>query len=170
MNERLSDYLQRTVQASDAQADWRDPSNYVEQSKFSRDALTVFNPQSKENWFTVQQAVEMLSDIFLRFYHLHVSDDAIWRELALSDHESHRLPMQAFFASFEARLESGQTFRDLISWLYGDYILSQHEYMAIRKLRYNGYDTFKFHYMDGRFYRTKKRFDPTHSALRAPAQ
>ena len=168
MNERLSDYLQRTVQESDTQADWRNPSTYIEQSKFSRDALTVFDVQIKKKWFTVQQAVEMLSDIFLRFYHLHRSGDEIWRELALSSQESHRLPMQPFFVSFEARLESGQTFRDLISWLYREYILSQHEYMAIRKLRYNAYDTFKFHYADGRFYRTNERFDQPlrHFALR----
>lgn len=164
----IVDYVQEMMQASGFIPDWRNCGDYVEQNKFARDALTLFNFHLDANKFTAQQALDMLIDVFLRFYHLHASENEVWQELAVGREESHRLPMRDFFHTFESFLENGRTLHDVLFWLYQDYILSQHEYMAIRKLRYNGYDTFKFHYTEGKFYRTGKRYDQPlrHPALR----
>ncbi len=97
--------------------------------------------------------MDMLIDIFLRFYDLHSTRNPLWEEMAVAKQESHRLPLREFFMELEMRLERQETLHEILVWLYQKYILAQHEYMAIRKLRYNGYDTFKFQYVEGRFYR-----------------
>jgi hypothetical protein len=162
----MVDYVHEMIRAAGFSSNWRDCEDYLEHSKFTADALSVFDRCLSTNTFTAQSALDMLIDIFLRFYHLHEAGYEVWQELAIGQEESHRLPLRDFFAAFELSLRNRRTMRDVLCWLYQDYILSQHEYMAIRKLRYNGYDTFKFHYSEGRFYRTGQ---PYSQPLRHPA-
>jgi hypothetical protein len=147
--------------------DWKEQHIQIaERFKFKQDALTLFDQQAQKNYFTLIEAFDMLVDLFFRFYDLHTAQDPTWEEMAVSTTESHRLPIRDFFYALQSRLESQATLREVIVWLYQEYILTQHEYMAIRKVRYNGYDTFKFHYVEGRFYRPVLRYE---QPLRLPA-
>lgn len=164
----IDDVLDR-FEAESLGRDWRQRcEEYCERVEFSADALTLFDKQRASKGLTPRVALDMLVDVFLRFYRLHAGDDPIWREMAVSEQESHRLPLNSFFVEFESALEEGRTIRETLAWLYRDYVLAQHEYMAIRKLRYNGYDTFKFHYVDGRFYPPAQFYDQPlrHPSLR----
>jgi len=169
MDRPLIDDVFARFEAENLGRDWRQRcEDYCERVEFSADALTLFDTQRTNRGLTPLVALDMLVDVFLRFYPLHADDDPIWREMALSEQESHRLPLNSFFAEFESALDQGRTIRETLAWLYRDYVLAQHEYMAIRKLRYNSYDTFKFHYIDGRFYPPPQFYDQPlrHPSLR----
>jgi len=91
----------------------------------------------------------ILSQHFLRFLVLHETKDKIWLDMA----NRLRLPMTGYFNEMQRYLESSDwKVGDWLSWIYRQYILGQHQYMALEKLRYQGYDTFKFLHRDGRFY------------------
>lgn len=169
MNIPLLEFIHQPFEQLGIPVDWQSHTiEYSEASKFNLDALTVFDTALSSKNFTVNSAMRMLRDLFLRFFHLHDSQDSLWEDLAIARQESHRLPMQVFFNGFHRHLSAKVTFRDVVRWLYQEYILSQHEYMAIRKLRYNGYDTFKFQYVEGRFYPTAKVYEQPirHPSLR----
>lgn len=160
MNTSLLDIIYQTFEQLGISPDWRaHATEYSEGSRFKTDALTAFDNALGSQRFTVSGALSMMCDVFLRFFDLHASGNPIWQEMAVSTQESHRLPMQRLFNALEACLENRTRLRNVVQWVYEEYILSQHEYMAIRKLRYNRYDTFKFHYIEGRFYPTSKAYD-----------
>ena len=154
MNTSFMTLIHENMDHVSLDSDAHNTSQYVEKLKFTQDALSLFDQQIDQREFTTWHAMDMLSDIFLRFYHLHTEQDPIWKKFTAATEESHRLPIAPFFDSFAQRFESGQTLSQIMRWLYQDYVLAQHEYIAIRKLRYNRYDTFKFHYSEGRFYKT----------------
>jgi hypothetical protein len=165
MHAPLESLVQDTLEQLGLPRDWRQHHReYADRSKFEVDALTTFN----KGRFTLRCAMDMLVDVFLRFYDEHLAEEPVWQELAAATQESHRLPLQVFFNSLQTHFDARSTFREVVRWLYQGYVLSQHEYMAIRKLRYNGYDTFKFHYVEGRFYPTKKPYEQPirHPSLR----
>lgn len=95
------------------------------------------------------RALRVLGQLFLRFYPLHLTDDSIWQEVARRP----RLPVAQYLDDFAYHLQiPGWTIGDWVKWLYRDYLVSQHEIMALQKLRQNQYNTFKFYYRDGRFF------------------
>lgn len=93
----------------------------------------------------VQAAVQILCQLFVRFYAVHQTDTPLWQESASRP----RLPLRQFFDDMANRLaDPAWSVRDLLAWVYREYILGQHEFIALEKLRYQSYDTFKFHYQD----------------------
>jgi hypothetical protein len=158
LNMTLNDYIASKLHEAGYETDWSVAEAFVKSIEFKNDALSLFDKQVSEKAYTVQQVVDMLCELFLRCYPYQLNEDPLWKEFSVANQESHRLPMSDFFKAFEGHLNANRSFRDLLDWLYRDYILSQHEYIAIRKLRYNHYDTFKFHYREGRFYHTAKAY------------
>ena len=96
----------------------------------------------------IGSAVCILSQFFLRFHGLHQSADSTWLEMARRP----RLPIAQFFSDMRYQLGMPDwTVRRFLEWLYREYILGQHESIALEKLRYQQYDTFKFYYQDDVF-------------------
>ncbi len=96
----------------------------------------------------IGSALRILCQLFLRFLVLHQARDSTWQELASRP----RLPIAQFFDDLFYRLESPTwAIRDFLTWLYREYVLGQHEFIVLEKLRHQGYDTFKFYYQDGLF-------------------
>lgn len=113
-------------------------SLFAQASKSRRDPRVLLNC-----------GLQVLAQLFLRFLPKHESKDPIWIELAVQQ----RLPISDYFNNFRKHLdEPNWKVRDWLEWLYRYLILGQHEFIALEKLRYQRYDTFKFHYRDGRFY------------------
>ena len=107
----------------------------------------ILNSQ-RDSSVLVEFALRILCQIFLRFCTLHQASDPIWGELA----NRPRLPIAQFFDDMLFHLEKPRwTVRDFLTWLYREYVLGQHEFIALEKLRYQQYDTFKFYYQDGIF-------------------
>lgn len=167
----LADYIEAKWAAVGVAGRWGEAAAsgaaaYAEAVKFKQDALTLF----EEKAYGVTAGFDMLLDLFLRFYPLHRDQDEIWLELATNagDGESHRLPLQRFFIDMVRWLNGGTAVGEVLTTIFQNYILAQHEYVAIRKLRYNGYDTFKFNYIEGRFYRPFKAYEQPlrHPSLR----
>lgn len=64
-----------------------------------------------------------------------------------------RLPLAAYFNFTQEILTTpASTLGNWLERLYREYIFGQHELIALGKLRYQGYDTFKFSYRDGLFF------------------
>jgi hypothetical protein len=62
------------------------------------------------------------------------------------------LSLAHYLDDFTYHLQSPDwSVRDWLRWLYRDYLISQHEIIALQKLRYNQYNTFKFYYRHGCF-------------------
>jgi len=64
-----------------------------------------------------------------------------------------RLSINKYFETFSQLLNDDQ-FSTLkwLKWIYQEYIFEQHEKIALEKLRYQNYDTFKFYFEEGSFY------------------
>lgn len=104
------------------------------------------NRQSSEELLNI--GMRILKQFFLRFLSKAEENGTIWRELA----DMERLPISAFMKAMFSQAENGQcTVIDWITWVYREYILGQHEFIALEKLRYQGYNTFKFYFQDGSF-------------------
>ncbi len=92
--------------------------------------------------------LEILTQLFIRFYEWHDQQAPVWNELS----RNQRLPMADYFSQLQAFLtDPSWRVGDWLSWLYREFILGQHEFIALEKLRFQGYDTFKFYFQDGRF-------------------
>jgi len=85
---------------------------------------------------------------YMRFLRVHQSSRPEWREMA----DRERLPITDFYRYMGEHLASNSSLGLWLENLYKEFILSQHEFIALSKLRYQSYDTFKFNYRDGRFY------------------
>ena len=93
--------------------------------------------------------VRILAQSFLRFQHWHLQNAPIWQEMATRE----RLSLASFYRFTQGFLSSpGGTLGAWLERLYREFILGQHEFIALEKLRYQGYDTFKFAYREGQFY------------------
>ncbi len=96
-----------------------------------------------------RRGIQILAQIFLRFYPQYKAANPVWRELA----EQERLPLLQYFQELDGLLNQDNfSLADWLSWIYREHILGQHEFIALQKLRYQNYDTFKFHYRDGAFH------------------
>jgi hypothetical protein len=110
-------------------------------------------------------ALRILCQLFLRFYGLHQENGPIWQELAAQP----RMPLGQFFNDLLHHLRSpAWTVREMIDWLYREYVVGQHEFIALLKLRQQQYNTFKYYYQDGVF---TWAFNPTNyrEPLRYPS-
>lgn len=65
--------------------------------------------------------------------------------------DQERLPLTAFIHDCERFANQGLTVGEWLEWLYRHYCIGQHEVVALRKLRQNKYNTFKFYYQDQQF-------------------
>ena len=92
---------------------------------------------------------QILAQLYLRFRRFHLQEDPLWLEMARQG----RLPLIGFFQLMdETALDPAVKLGTWLMRLYREMIWGQHEFMALEKLRYQDYDTFKFSYRDGRFY------------------
>jgi hypothetical protein len=165
----VSTYLNSICGQIDLEEDWKNSSErYKEIAGYDTEeneyALYLEAIDNKNDISVLFNAgYKILLKLFLRFYSDYRAEDDIWKELA----RQQRLPMNKYFSSFEARLASERfTFEDFFRWIYQDFILGQHEFIALGKLRYQNYDTFKFYYQDGRFYWPYVSRDAYHEPIR----
>ena len=117
------------------------------------------------NSLLFQTGVAVLLQLFLRFSPNFIRQDPIWQEMAYRE----RLPLNPYFHQMQVNLQNKewQTV-DWIHWIYQDYIFEQHEFIALEKLRYQEYDTFKFYYEDGTFHWPKGK-EPYQEPIRLAA-
>lgn len=92
--------------------------------------------------------LQILVQHFLRFFHIQQTPREEWKEMAYRE----RLSINSFYEFVEEALAANSTVGQWLELLYKEFILGQHEFIALEKLRYQRYDTFKFYYRDGRFY------------------
>lgn len=148
-------YLDSLCHAVKLNGHWRDAHAAFDKAcrqKGDRDEYSLYL-DAREQWddaaTLVRNGLQIFAQLFLRFYHRHAAQDSIWLEMAKRE----RIPLADTFNTLEAHLQSPQwTVGDLLIWLYNDLVFGQHEFVALEKLRYQGYDTFKFHYHDGVFF------------------
>ncbi len=96
-----------------------------------------------------QTGVQILLQLYDRFLPDYTNHDPIWNELA----DRPRVPINSYFKHMESHLQKNELLvHDWVAWIYQEYIFEQHEMIALEKLRYQGYDTFKFYFEDGVFH------------------
>lgn len=151
----VSDYLDDLCFTIGLAGSWRDVHSYyddacrmdTESNEYSLYLDTIEN--RRDNQVLIRNGLQILTQLFLRFYERYVERDPTWMELGTRE----RLPLNSFYSQFEDHLSNKKcTVADLLAWLYREFILGQHEFIALEKLRYQQYDTFKFYYRDGCFY------------------
>ncbi|GEM_PF-1356691 len=110
--------------------------------------------------------LQILARLYLRYRRFDIQEEPIWSEMA----QRARLPMRGFFQmTAQTLMQKDATVAVWLMHLYREYIWGQHEFMALEKLRYQGYDTFKFFYRDGRFYWPFPTPDAYHEPIRLAA-
>lgn len=150
-----NDYLDARCRAVSLSGSWKE--NYAafaqaclqatEQDEYSLYLQAINNRYDSSA--LLKTGLQILAQLFLRFLPRHEHNDPTWMELATRE----RLPMTGFFDALRDRLcDSDWTVGDWLEWVYRELVLGQHEFIALEKLRYQEYDTFKFYYRDGRFY------------------
>ena len=121
----------------------RQDSGQDEISLFLKSTTSQRNPS-----VLVEHALRILCQLYLRFLGRHRAQDALWKEMAWRP----RLPISQFFNDlFHNATTQDWTLPQLLTWIYQEVILGQHEFIALEKLRYQEYNTFKFYYWDGIF-------------------
>lgn len=96
----------------------------------------------------IGNSVRILLQFFLRWLPQHRHDDALWREIA----HRPRLPLAQFFDDVQFHVTNSRwTVADFLEWLFREYIIGQHEFIALEKLRSQDYNTFKFYYRENLF-------------------
>lgn len=96
-----------------------------------------------------QIGIKILLQLYMRFYNVFNQQENIWNELA----NRPRISINSYFQLMSKSLEkSNFQVIDWINWLFQELIFEQHEMMALEKMRYQGYDTFKFYYEDNTFH------------------
>jgi len=92
----------------------------------------------------------LLSILFIRLLGLRQSpSDSAW--LWADSGGARRRSLDLFVEEMSDRLASGHNLLDTLSWLYRDYIVSQHTVIALEKWRFRKVNTFHFNYDDGVF-------------------
>ena len=113
-------------------------SLYLQARKNQNDSQTLF-----------RTGVAILLQLYLRFFTEFSQKEPIWEELANRD----RLPINQFFINMKRQQNDDNVSTEMwLRWLYQEYLFEQHEMMALEKLRYQDYDTFKFYFEDGTFH------------------
>ncbi|MBM3137836.1 MAG: hypothetical protein FJZ98_06575 [Chloroflexi bacterium] len=99
--------------------------------------------------------IQSLAQLYLRFLGEYQNPRKEWKEMAVRE----RLSLNTFFKFMEDNLASEVSLDQWLQLIYKEFILGQHEFMALQKLRYQNYDTFKFYFREGRFYWPFRRTD-----------
>lgn len=120
------------------------------QSGMDEYSLYVYATHNQTNQVTLfQTGIRILLQLYLRFFPEHHNQDPIWKEMA----ERPRLPLAEYFNYLKIKLDDHKwSVSDWVIWIYQEYIFEQHEMIALEKLRYQEYDTFKFYFEDGIFH------------------
>jgi hypothetical protein len=122
----------------DLDFDLNEYSLYQTARNHNEDSLALF-----------QCGVQLLIFFYLRFFTDYQEEDPVWQEMA----GRQRLPINDYFSQMsEALAVPGFSTFEWLKWVYQTYIWEQHEMMALNKLRYQNYDTFKFYYEAGTFH------------------
>jgi len=108
------------------------------------DAIWV---SGRETAVLIPNALQILCQLFLRHYPLWQAGDPLWQESGMLK----RLPLAQFMDDLNQHALENQSVRDWLESVYPSYCLGQHEIIALQKLRYNKYNTFKFYYQDDEF-------------------
>jgi predicted transcriptional regulator len=96
-----------------------------------------------------QTGAKILLQLYLRFYQDYSTQNPLWKEIASRP----RLPIEQFFKSMDEKLKTDKwSMTEWPSWVYQEYIFEQHEIIALEKLRYQEYDTFKFYFEEDTFH------------------
>jgi predicted transcriptional regulator len=95
--------------------------------------------------FLFKSGVRILIQFFVRNFSTYIQQGEIWNSMANRD----RLPLNEFFSQVSKNyLREDWSAHDFLDWIYSEYIIAQHEMIGLEKLRYQGYDTFKFYTED----------------------
>lgn len=105
--------------------------------------------KSNDSPTLLRNGVGLLTRLILRNFPYYLEKDPIWLELA----QQERQPLYLFIDQVNEQIaDPSCRVIDFLKWLYREYILGQHEYIALEKLRYQDYDTFKFYFREGIFH------------------
>ena len=151
----LSKYLDKLCNEFDLTPDWKTVHQKFDLACLQGcglDEYTCYTKASKSPTnpeVLLGYGVRILTQCFLRFHRWHLQNDTIWQEIANRE----RLSLESYFRLTQEYLSTLRwTLGDWLEMLYREFIFGQHEFIALEKLRYQGYDTFKFAYREGRFY------------------
>lgn len=149
----LSSYLTQLCTAVGLEGDWQQATSEFHaacQVETGQDEMSLFDSiwgGDRETAVLIPNAVQILCQLFLRHYQLWQSGDSTWEEVA----QEERLPLAQFMDDLDRHAQENLSVKDWLAWVYRSYCLGQHEIIALQKLRYNKYNTFKFYYQDDRF-------------------
>lgn len=113
----------------------------------------VFESPERKNFFNTERLISrglrILCQVALRssLY----KQNPLWADLRAKAGML-RLPLDSFIERLRSDAESGVTVGEFLKWLFRDYIIGQHEIVALNKLRYQMDNTFRFTYSNGVFY------------------
>jgi hypothetical protein len=150
----VATYLDKLCSEAQLNADWQ--AAYGEYDGACRppvavDELTLYAEiidQRRDPALSIRNPVRILLQLFLRWLPQHRQDAPSWREVARRP----RLPLAQFFDDVLFHLDDPRwTVADLLEWLYREYIIGQHEFVALEKLRGQEYNTFKFYHRENGF-------------------
>ena len=148
----LSAYLTQLCTAVGLESDWQQAATKFHaagQVETGQDEMSLFEAiwdGGRETAVLIPNALRILCQMFLRHYPLWQAQDPLWQEMALEE----RLPLAQFMDDLNQHAEN-QSVKEWLASVYRSYCLGQHEIIALQKLRYNKYNTFKFYYQDDEF-------------------
>lgn len=150
----LSDYLNKRCSEVGLKANWQKShgefsSACLQSTEMDEYSLFVeADKNSTDPDILLSVGIQSLTQLYLRYLAQYQNPREEWKEMAARE----RLPLNTFFKFMGENLSSGASLGQFFELIYTEYILGQHEFMALQKLRYQNYDTFKFYYREGRFY------------------
>lgn len=107
----------------------------------------VRNQKNSKQLFVI--GCKILVQLYLRFYQNFHDHDLIWDEMA----QKQRISLNDYFLEMDKMINNPVlSMKDWVRWIYQDYIFTQHEMIALEKLRYQDYDTFKFYFEEDTFH------------------
>ncbi len=150
----LENYLSARCRSVGLSPNWQNSHNDFSATCLQSTKMDEFskyieaNNNSTNPEILLKTGVQILVQHYLRFLHIYQTPFEEWREMAGRE----RLSINSFYQFMGEALASRTSLGQWLELLYKDFILGQHEFIALEKLRYQRYDTFKFYYRDGRFY------------------
>ena len=150
----FSDYLGLRCKAVGLSANWqkshaRFSSACLQSSEMDEYSLFVeANHNYSDPEVLLKVGIQSLVQHYLRFLHTYQNPTQEWNEMANRE----RLSINSFYEAVEKALSTNVSVGQWLETIYKDFILGQHEFIALEKLRYQRYDTFKFYFREGRFY------------------
>ena len=157
----LSDYLNKRCSEVGLKANWQKSHSEFSSAclqSTEMDEYSLFLEADKNYTdpdILLSVGIQSLTQLYLRYLAQYQNPREEWKEMAARE----RLPLNTFFKFMDENLSSGASLGQFFELIYTEYILGQHEFMALQKLRYQNYDTFKFYYREGRFYWPFRRSD-----------